>query len=106
MTNIDRDIEIRRDIAKKYLSGISNEAILLPTRRIESEHVWHLFVIRCKERDRLREFLHNNKIETIIHYPNPPHKQRALSEMSNRKLPLTEQLSKEVPFFAYLARYG
>ena len=59
-------------------------------------HVWHLFVIRCKERNRLRKFLYENGIDTLIHYPVPPHKQRAYPEFSGLSLPVTEQIHDEV----------
>ena len=59
-------------------------------------HAWHLFVIRCKERDKLRSFLKKNKIQTLIHYPIPPHKQKSFKEFKNLPLQLTTKLSMEI----------
>jgi dTDP-4-amino-4,6-dideoxygalactose transaminase len=59
-------------------------------------HVWHLFVIRCSERDRLIQYLTENGIQTQIHYPIPPHKQKAYAPYNSLSLPLTEKISMEV----------
>ena len=59
-------------------------------------HVWHLFVIRTDDRDNLQKYLADNGIETLIHYPIPPHKQKAYQKFNHLKLPLTEQIHKEV----------
>lgn len=59
-------------------------------------HVWHVFVVRCKERDKLQEYLYKNGIQTMIHYPIPPHKQLAYKELNHLNLPLTEKLHREV----------
>ncbi|MGI2148271.1 DegT/DnrJ/EryC1/StrS family aminotransferase [Shewanella baltica] len=86
----------RQEIASKYLANIKNPLICLPTLTIEWSHVWHLFVIRCVKRDELQEFLHAEGIQTIIHYPIPPHKQKAYSEYNVLNLPLTEIIHREV----------
>jgi dTDP-4-amino-4,6-dideoxygalactose transaminase len=62
----------------------------------ENSHVWHLYVIRCKERDRLQQYLISNGIQTLIHYPIPPHRQEAYTEMNKFNLPITEAIHKEV----------
>jgi dTDP-4-amino-4,6-dideoxygalactose transaminase len=59
-------------------------------------HVWHVFVIRCKHRDDLQHYLSENYIQTIIHYPIPPHKQPAYKEWNQIQLPLTEGIHKQV----------
>ena len=59
-------------------------------------HVWHLFVIRNPERDRLRKFLSDKGIQTLIHYPIPPHKQNAYKSWNHLSLPVTEQIHSEV----------
>ena len=59
-------------------------------------HVWHLFVIRSKERDRLQKYLAENGIQTLIHYPIPPHKQLAYKEWNELTYPITEKVSREV----------
>ena len=59
-------------------------------------HVWHLYVVRHPERDRLRQFLEENGIQALIHYPVPPHRQRAYAEYSDLNLPVTERIHREV----------
>ncbi|WP_034574425.1 DegT/DnrJ/EryC1/StrS family aminotransferase [Helicobacter saguini] len=59
-------------------------------------HVWHVFVIRAKNRDKLQEYLRENNIETIIHYPIPPHKQECYKEWNALSFPLTEQIHNEI----------
>ncbi|AOI30825.1 DegT/DnrJ/EryC1/StrS family aminotransferase [Citrobacter freundii] len=87
---------LRRNIAHKYLENINNELIELPVINCEDSHVWHLFVVRCKYRKELREWLNNNEIQSLIHYPIPPHKQKAYIELNNLTLPITEDIHKEV----------
>ena len=60
------------------------------------ENVWHIYPIRTPERDRLREYLSREGIETMIHYPVPPHKQRAYSEWNDRTYPISEQIHQEI----------
>jgi len=93
---LDKEIENRRKIAELYLSNIKNKKITLPFLREPSNHVWHLFVVRAGERERLRKYLEDNGIETMIHYPIPPHKQLAYKEWNNERYPITEKIHKEV----------
>lgn len=87
----------RRKIAKRYCDEISNPKILLPKiPENAEEHVWHLFVIRSREREKLQEYLKERGIQTQIHYPIPPHKQIAYKEMNALSLPITEQIHQEV----------
>lgn len=86
----------RQNIAKKYLTGIKNPLIVLPSVDIDSSHVWHLFVVRCKQRQRLQEWLSRHDIQTLIHYPIPPHKQQAYDFMADMNLPITEDIHNEV----------
>ncbi len=92
------DITQKRDkIAQTYLNEIKNPKITLP--KIASyniNHTWHLFVIRSKDRDRLKEYLRLHDIQTQIHYPIPPHKQIALKNYQNLHLPITELIHNEV----------
>ena len=97
LKNLDVDNEHRRKIAEHYEAGINNPLILTPTLpENRLWHVWHLYVIRCTDRDRLQKYLRDNAIETLIHYPTPPHKQLAYKELSHMKLPLTESIHKSV----------
>ena len=93
---LDNEIEKRREIANYYLQNIKNENIILPTLRAEDNHVWHLFVIRTSKRDELQKYLLDNGIQTLIHYPIPPHKQNAYQEWNNQSYPISEQIHDEV----------
>lgn len=93
---LDGDTENRRQVAKAYLDGITNPKIKLPTNLFEEQHVFHVFVIRCKERDSLQKYLLENGVQTLIHYPVPPHHQQAYSEFSDLSFPVTELMHKEV----------
>jgi dTDP-4-amino-4,6-dideoxygalactose transaminase len=88
--------QLRHKIAGEYISSITNTAIILPLQSPHEQNNWHLFVIRCKERDRLKKYLFDKGIETQIHYPVPPHIQMAFSEMSERSFPVSEQIHREV----------
>jgi dTDP-4-amino-4,6-dideoxygalactose transaminase len=94
---IDADNSKRREIAKKYISGIKKSNIHLPKLpENDEEHVWHLFVIRTLEREKIQNYLADNGIQTLIHYPIPPHKQIAYSEFNHLNFPITEQIHEEV----------
>ena len=91
---LDEVIKKRKMVAEYYLENIKNDKIILP--KIITDSVWHLFVIRCKKRDKLQQYLLENEIQTLIHYPIPPHKQKAYKEWNNLSLPITEQIHNEV----------
>jgi len=93
---LDKENARRREIAKRYLSEIINEKIVLPDYSDEKDHVFHQFVIRTEKRDKLKEYLQYNGIETMIHYPVPPHKQQAYKEWNQLIFPITEQMHNEV----------
>jgi dTDP-4-amino-4,6-dideoxygalactose transaminase len=94
---LNEENKMRSLIANKYLSELNCNLIELPKKPNNvKEHVWHLFVIQCKKRDKLQNYLRENSIETIIHYPIPPHKQKAYYDFQNLDLPITEELSNEV----------
>jgi len=118
LRGLDADNQRRREIAQYYLDNIKNPYIILPQTyesnrqtgkrnnvfkticpascALRLDHVWHLFVIRSPERERLQKYLSDNGIETIIHYPVPPHKQDAFIEWNHISLPVTEEIHKEV----------
>lgn len=94
---IDAENETRRQIAMRFIHEIKNEAIILPKMPPnKKEHVWHLFVIRTKNRNTLQEYLEKNGIQTLIHYPIPPHHQKAYQEWNHLSYPIAEQIHKEV----------
>lgn len=94
---IDEDNEKRRKIANRYLAEIKNSAVILPQNpQNESEHVWHLFVVRTSNRDGLQKYLTDNGVQTLIHYPIPPHKQKAFEKWNTLVYPITEAIHNEV----------
>lgn len=123
LPRLDADNQHRREIAQFYHKNITNPDIILPwlhstehisqssgQESISSEsqpsalrpapfalsHVWHLFAIRTKDRDKLQKYLYDNDIQTMIHYPIPPHKQRAYTEWNGREYKITETIHHQV----------
>ena len=96
LPELDKENQIRREIAKQYLSEIKNEKIILPFWDYSKNHVFHLFVVRTKNRNDLKEYLFKNGIETMIHYPIPPHKQKALKDWNSLSFPIAEKIHDEV----------
>jgi dTDP-4-amino-4,6-dideoxygalactose transaminase len=97
LKRLDDDNRKRQEIAKYYLENITNPEILLPkVSDYGNDHVWHLFVIRHKQRNKLQEYLLENEIQTLIHYPIPPHKQNAYEEWNDLSFPITEKIHNEV----------
>lgn len=105
LPKLDSENELRRQIAKKYLSEIKNSKVTLPETSNDEKNVWHLFVVRTKSRDQFQAFLRENDVETLIHYPIPPHKQKALKAFNQLSLPVTELIHEEVvslPIYPYM----
>ena len=95
LNELEQHLTGRRAAALAYQQGIANSALKLPTGVLD-EHAWHLYVVRCRERERLREHLTREGIGCLIHYPLPPHRQGAYADLSTRVLPITERLSESV----------
>lgn len=108
LPRLDKENQIRRKIAQYYVNNIINPEIILPAsdplnsnddnkEKIINDltHVWHLFVIRHRERDELQKYLAQHEIQTLIHYPVPPHKQKAYKDLNGVSLPITEKISRE-----------
>lgn len=93
---LNKEIEQRRLIADFYLEGIKNEHIMLPKLNNRTSHVWHLFVIRVKNRNKFQKYLSDNNIQTLIHYPIAPHNQEAYKELNSFSFPITEKIHDEV----------
>ena len=99
---LEQDIALRRDVAAQYQEEIRNDLITLPFEencrsvcQMEN-HVWHLFVVRTRERDALRQFLESHGVATLVHYPIPIHHQGAYNKELSLHLPISEMLSREV----------
>lgn len=93
---LDTDNARRREISKYYRENIKNRIIILPETYDESAHVWHVFAVRTPERDRFQKYLEENNIQTIIHYPTPPHKQGAYQEWNNLSYPISEEIHRTI----------
>lgn len=97
---LDQETQHRRHIASLYLNGIKNPLIQLPLNDMSAEtnkqHVWHLFVIRTEHREALQKYLLEHGIQTLIHYPIPPHKQQAYKEWNDLSYPISEKIHAEV----------
>jgi len=119
LPGLDADNQKRREIAKFYRANITNPAIILPkvrhckavsvgngeifaTKQLPSKeydelsHVWHVFAVRCEQRDELQKYLADNEIQTLIHYPIPPHQQPAYKEWNELSFPITEKIHSEI----------
>jgi dTDP-4-amino-4,6-dideoxygalactose transaminase len=95
LKHLDEDVAIRKEVARKYIDGIKNPAIITPIVKDWDAHVFHIFTIRCAERDRLQHYLTEQGIQTIIHYPIPPHKQECYKEWNHLSFPISEQIHAE-----------
>lgn len=96
LPHLDADNARRREISKYYRENIKNPKIILPETYDEKSHVWHIFAVRTEKRDELQEYLKQNDIQTIIHYPTPPHKQPAYKEWNNLSFPITEEIHRTI----------
>lgn len=92
---LDNDIKLRKEVAKKYIAGITNPKITTPKVTDWSQHVFHLFPILCENRDNLQQYLTEHDIGTNIHYPIPPHKQECFTQYANLILPVTEAIHNQ-----------
>jgi dTDP-4-amino-4,6-dideoxygalactose transaminase len=99
---LDNDIQARKNIAEYYIKNITNPKIILPINNSQldiqnyTNHVWHVFVIRTDKRDESQKYLLDNGVQTVIHYPIPPHKQPAYLDLSNDNYPISEQIHEKV----------
>lgn len=92
---LDEDVAIRKEVAKYYIDNIRNPKIVVPIVNDWDSHAFHIFPIRCEQRDELQKYLAANGVQTIIHYPIPPHKQECYKEWNHLSLPITEQIHAE-----------
>lgn len=105
LKRLDDDNKRRNELAQLYVKNITHQDIILPVpkdffkpeiAKTSPIHVWHLFVIRYNKRDKLQQLLTENGIQSLIHYPIPPHKQQAYREWNKMSIPITEKIHREV----------
>ena len=89
---LDEDNKKRQELAAYYYKNINNPLINLPSRIPDENNVYHQFPIFCERRDELQAYLRENGIQTLIHYPIPPHKQDCYKEWKERSYPITEEI--------------
>lgn len=92
---IDEDNDRRKTIARQYIREIRNSHIRITEDKPGQDNVYHIFPVFCNRRDRLQQYLADNGIQTIIHYPIPPHKQECYKELNSIHLPITERIHDE-----------
>jgi dTDP-4-amino-4,6-dideoxygalactose transaminase len=95
LKHLDEDNALRKDAAKKYIESIKNPKITLPIVDDWAGNVFHIFPIRTERRDDFQKYLADNGIQTIIHYPIPPHKQECYKEWNGLSFPITEHIHQE-----------
>lgn len=95
LRHLDDDNYKRQQVANYYYNNISHPEIKLPSRLPDENNVYHLFPILCTKRDELQNYLTQNEVQTLIHYPIPPHKQECYKRWNNISLPITERIHKE-----------
>ncbi|ALJ04669.1 aminotransferase [Pseudalgibacter alginicilyticus] len=93
---LDADNDTRREIASYYLSNINNRRVKLPYYNYSKGHVFYAFVIQVDNREAFTNYLHENNVETLIHYPIAPHKQDAFKHLSIKSFPITEAMQHKI----------
>ena len=102
LRHLDKETAHRRSISEYYIENIKNKNVVLPIQNSKfkiqnyQNHVWHVFVIRTKDRDGLQEYLLENGVQTLIHYPIPPHHQKAYDEWRKDSFPISETIHNEI----------
>ena len=104
LTHLDHMNNVRRQIAERYLAEIKNPSVVLPTVCDGCKHVWHVFAVRCKERDKLAQYMESKGIETNKHYPIPMHLQKCYEDLGYKEgdFPIAEEISAtelSIPIF-------
>lgn len=95
LRHLDEDNKHRQKIANYYYEHLNNPKIILPIRLLDINNVYHVFPILCERRDELQLYLSENGIQTLIHYPIPPHKQECYMEWNSKVLPITEKIHQQ-----------
>lgn len=92
LRHIDEDNARRKEVARMYIEGITNPRIVTPTVKDWDAHVFHIFPILADNRDALHDYLADNGVQTISHYPIPPHKQECYSDWNSWSFPISERI--------------
>lgn len=95
LRHLDTDNARRRELARRYVAEMRNPDIVLPTAEYVEQSVHHIFPVLCATRDRLQQHLAAQGIQTLIHYPIPPHRQQCYREWASLSLPVTERIHRE-----------
>ena len=95
LQHLDEDNQLRKQVASYYYENIKNPLVKMPSRILNESNVYHLFPIFCQKRDELQSYLIKKGVQTLVHYPIPPHKQECYKEWNDISLPVTERLAKE-----------
>ena len=95
LRHLDDDNRHRREIARIYEEGIDNKMVAMPRVMADGQNVYHQFPVLCPERDSLQQHLADSGVQTLIHYPIPPHRQKCYREWGDISLPITERLHRE-----------
>ena len=94
---LDEETNVRRVIAERYNAEITNPKIILPNLPTDrNEHAWHLYVVQVANRNDFQQILAEKNVQTLIHYPIPPHKQQAYKSWNNLSFPISEKMHKDV----------
>ncbi len=96
LKDLAMDNQKREEIAKEYREMIKHPRVILPQSGTVGEHVWHLFVVRTQKRDALQNHLMDAGVQSMVHYPIPPHRQQGYPQLHGLKLPVSERLHSEV----------
>lgn len=96
LPHLDDDNQRRREIAARYCAEIKNPLIELPQGPNDESMVWHVFAVTCPRRNELQKYLKDHGIQTVIHYPIPPHKQPCYAGWNDRSYPITERIHREI----------
>ena len=95
LKHLDTDNKHRQRVATMYYESLNQNLVSLPTHLPDANNVYHLFPVLCKHRDSLQQYLERNGVQTLIHYPIPPHQQECYRQFKHLNMPITTQIANE-----------
>jgi len=95
LRHLNDDNNRRREVARLYIDGIKNPSVKLPDVLPDEQNVYHIFPVLCESRDRLQSYLSERGIQTMVHYPIPPHQQACMKVWNHKHFPITEQIHQQ-----------